>query len=467
MSYTKSRFLPHGFAVAAMALTAFFPFTQSVFAAPGETLIVDGTTSTNSTLSCAGKTVCHLTGDLTYANVILKNGGKLSHRLGTLTVTNDFVVGTGSTVAGYYVGQNVSVGHLLQVTTSSVFSLNMQNTDPAAATNITDWMSTSWYDLQVTNTDTNYNGLDINVTNACVSGGGGTTLPSCFRTRNTNVNSSAKLVGNATSVALQTYSNGYFAIDGNFDVSNSHVLVDGYLQVRKDFKVNFGGAYILAVKGGVLATVPANALGFTQAGLYVGQSLMMTGTAAYPDLFMSGANGSAADNIYVENDFTAYRMQIGGTSQTAADSPNNIMVKTGKMTLNDINYFSAGGNIYSYLAMNGTTITNFNTNNLTSGFNSIGFVSVTSMKTNAVTGFGTGWFQAIGTLDRSGDYTFTGSIDFNNVTTSNGAATNVTSKNGYVKIITGTTHTYQDISLSTDIDVSGITNLTTRKINAL
>lgn len=58
-------------------------------------------------------------------------------------------------------------------------------------------------------------------------------------------------------------------------------------------------------------------------------------------------------------------------------------------------------------------------------------------------------------------------MTFNNVTTSSGAATNLTAIIGSINISTGTTHTYQDITLNGDINVTNLTNLTTRAVNAV
>lgn len=302
----------------------------SVFALPG--FIVDGSNGANSTGPCTGKTVCHISGDLTYSDITLINGGKLSHRQGTLTVSNNFLLG--GTGAGFFVGQNTIVGNLLKIQGDSVFALNSNLTSDPASNNISDWMGATYYDLQVSNTNLSFTGMDVSLSTSCTTAGGGSTLSACIQTRNVNVNSKLSATASATNVVWKTYANGYLAVDGDATLTNIKMDVAGYLFVQGNVFGSFNNAHYIYVTGGQQVSTP-DAVGFTTAGVRVDGNMTLTGSASLPDFYMSGATGTAADNWYISGSLFVKQMSLGVTGKTNSNSLGYITAKNGSITITD------------------------------------------------------------------------------------------------------------------------------------
>ena len=198
---------------------------------------MDGANSANSTGPCTGKTICHISGDLTYSDITLQNGGILSHRQGSLVVSNNFTIGTGTTASGAFVGQALSVGNRLLMRGPSILALNSNLTSDPASSDPTTWMGSSYYDLAVTNTDTAYDGLDVSLT----SGG-------YLKTRNTVVNSRFKLSASSTNVYWNTYAGGYMSIDGDANITDCKVDIDGYLFVQGNLNAEYTSSHYLYIR---------------------------------------------------------------------------------------------------------------------------------------------------------------------------------------------------------------------------
>ena len=398
----------------------------SVFALPG--FVVDGSNATNSTGPCTGKTVCHISGNLTYSDITVVNGGKLSHRQGTLTVSNNMILGgTGSTGSGFFVGQNTIVGNQLSIAGDSVMALNSNLTSDPAGANITDWMGTTYYDLQVANTNLSFTGMSVSLTTACTTAGGGTTLTSCIQTRNVNVNSKLAITGGATNVVWKTYANGYLAVDSDATFTNIKMDVDGYVYVQGNVYGSFNNAHYFYVNGGQQVATP-DAVGFTTAGFRVDGNMTLTGSASLPDFYMSGATTTAGDNLYVSGSLFTTQMSLGTTSKSAQQSLGNITVKNGTLTLtgSDVIYFN--GNIYVGSNATLTNDTTIDGNNVTSDNGNVVVTTGTTHSLGVVTVTnGTLTLSGITTLNRNGNITAKNDISFTNITTSSGSATNVNS----------------------------------------
>ncbi len=134
-------------------------------------------------------------------------------------------------------GQDLSIGNQLIMRGPSILSLNSNLTFDPVSSNINTWMGSSYYDLAVTNTNTSFDGLDISL----INGG-------YIKTRHAIINSRFKLSANSTNVYWNTYAGGYFSIDGDANITDCKLDIDGYLFVQGNLNHSLSSAHTFTVR---------------------------------------------------------------------------------------------------------------------------------------------------------------------------------------------------------------------------
>jgi hypothetical protein len=244
----KIAYLKNRFRIICTLLGILFMLSIPAFASAAS-FIVDWADWNNSTWPCVWKTVCHISWNLTYSDISLINWAKLSHRQWDLTVVNDFIIWTWW--SSYFVWQDLSVWHQLKVTNASIVALNSDLTSEPVSTDINDWMWSSYYDLSITNTDVNYDWLDINLTTW-----------GYVKTRNAVINSRFKYLSNSTSPVWTTYANWYISIDWDANITNVKMDIDGYIYVWWNLTTDYTWAawYYMYIRGNSQIATPLSTL---------------------------------------------------------------------------------------------------------------------------------------------------------------------------------------------------------------
>lgn len=317
-----------------------------LFTYANESFIVDWSDWTKSTWPCVGKTVCHISWNLTYSNITLKNWAKLSHRQWTLTVVNDFVIWSWS--SSYFVWQDLNVWHLLKITNASIFSLNSKLTSEPTSTTIDDWMWSTYYDLSVTNTDKTFNWLDV-------------VLNSWWyvKTKNVIVNSKFKLESTSTNCYWNTYANGYFSIDGDANIKNIKMDIDGYVYVwwNLNHDTSWASNYYFYVRWKIQSDTPLSTE-FVKSWINTTWNISFTWHTTTPTPFFSYATSwSAWDNIYASWSITMYKMKIWSWSVSSTESLWHIESRNSFIKITDTNNLYTSSNIKAQSTIDISNIT--------------------------------------------------------------------------------------------------------------
>lgn len=416
--------------------------------------VVDGVNPGNSTWPCTGKSICHLSGDLTYSNIYILNWGKLSHRQWTLTVVNDFFIGSGSTKWDF-VWQNLVVWHQLKLLNASVLSLSMKYTSEPVTTSINDWEGTQYYDLQITNTDISFDGLDINLTSGWY-----------IKTRNAIINSKFRLQSNSTNCYWNTYANGYLSIDGEANISNIKMDISWYTYVGGNMNHNtsWSASYFFYVRGWTQIDTPLSTE-FLKAWISVTGNMSFTGHTTTPTpLFFYANSWSEWDNIYVSGSINLHKIQIWSTSKTATESLWTIESKNSSIGINNTNNLYISKNLKARWNISLDTITTIGLQDIisTNANNSIN--NVTTLNARDLTSEIGANIITIGTNHIYRNIYAKQDISLENILTSQ--VNNVTSTAWKTSFLTGTTHIYNNISSYWDNTITSIGNFKVNNISS-